>query len=74
MALAKVHEKLKEVQVVPCNKKSKALYNYSPVSILPVISKFVERAIHDQLVFYFSKSCHIYLSAFRSGYGVKLLF
>jgi hypothetical protein len=43
--------------------------NYRPVSILPVISKFFERAINDQLVFYFSKIVHPYLSAFRSGYG-----
>jgi hypothetical protein len=40
------------------------------VSILPVISKFFERAINDQLVFYFSKIVHPYLSAFRSGYGL----
>jgi hypothetical protein len=43
-----------------------------PVSILPVISKKkIERAINDQLVFYFSKHFHPYLSAFRSGYGCQ---
>jgi hypothetical protein len=41
------------------------------VSILPEISKFCERAINDQLVFYFSKIFHPYLSAFRSGYGCQ---
>jgi hypothetical protein len=71
--LGKFPEKLKEAQVVPCYKKSNALdkSNYRPVSILPVISKFFERAINDQLVFYFSKIFHPYLSAFRSGYGCQ---
>ena len=45
--------------------------NYRPVSILPVISKFFERAINDQLVFYFSKIFHPSLSAFRSGNGCQ---
>ena len=71
--MGKFPEKLKEAQVVPCYKKSNALdkSNYRPVSILPVISKFFERAINDQLVFYFSKIVHPYLSAFRSGYGCQ---
>jgi hypothetical protein len=58
ISLAKFPEKLKEAQVVPCYKKSNALdkSNYRPVSILLVISKFVERAINDQLVLYFSKT------------------
>ena len=73
ISLAKFPEKLKEAQVVPCYRKSSALdkSNYRPVSILPVISKFVERAISDQLVLYFSKVFHPYLSAFRSGYGCQ---
>jgi hypothetical protein len=29
------------------------------------------KAINDQLVFYFSKNVHPYLSAFRSGYGCQ---
>jgi hypothetical protein len=40
------------------------------VGILPVISKFFERAINDQLVLYFSKIVLPYLSVFRSGYAV----
>ena len=71
--MAKFHEKLNEAQVVPCYKKSNALdkSNYRPVSILLVISKFVERAINDQLVLYYSKIVHPYLSAFCSGYGCQ---
>jgi hypothetical protein len=43
--------------------------NYRPVSVLPTISKFVERAIFDQLtdVFHFHPS----LSAFRKGFGCQ---
>ena len=71
--MGKFPEKLKGPQVVPCYKKSNALdkSNYRLVSILPVISKFFERAINDQLIFYFSKIFHTYLSAFRSGYGCQ---
>jgi hypothetical protein len=43
--------------------------NHRPVSILPVISKFVKRAIHEQLTEYFNNHFHLFLSAFRSGYG-----
>ena len=68
--MGKFPEKLKEAQVVPCYKKSNALdkSNYRPVSILPVISNFFERAIN------FSKIFHPSLSAFRSGYGCQTAF
>jgi hypothetical protein len=51
ISLAKFPEKLKEAQVVPCHKKSNALdkSNYRPVSILPVISKFFERAMQQTI-------------------------
>jgi hypothetical protein len=73
ISLAKFPEKLKEAQVVPCYKKSNALdkSKYRPASILPVISKIFERAINEQLVLYFSKKFHPYLSTFRSGYGCQ---
>ena len=71
--MGKFPENLKEPQVVPCYKTSNALdkSNYRPVSILPVISKFFERAINDQLVFYFRNIFNSYLSVFRSGYGCQ---
>ena len=49
--------KLKEAQVVPLHKKNSQLKvgNYRPVSILPVVSKFFERAIYEQLSHYFEK-------------------
>ena len=62
---------LKQAQVVALHKKNNALdkSNYRPVSILPVISKFFERAIYEQLTEYFNNHFHPSLSAFRSGYG-----
>jgi hypothetical protein len=64
-------DQLKQAQVVALHKKNNALdkSNYRPVSILPVISKFFERAIHEQLTEYFNNHFHPFLSAFRSGYG-----
>ena len=46
--------KLIEAQVVPLQKKNSQLEvgNYRPVSILPVVSKFFERAIYEQLFFH----------------------
>ena len=66
-------EKLKEAQVVPCFKKNDMLdkSNYRPVSILPFISKFYERAIYEQLVSYFDNIFHPMLYAFRAGYGCQ---
>ena len=64
-------DQLKIAQVVALHKKNNALdkSNYRPVSILPVISKFFEWAIHEQLTEYFNNHFHPFLSAFRSGYG-----
>jgi hypothetical protein len=44
---------IKTAQVRPLFKKKNILEkgNYRPVSVLPTISKFVERAIFDQLTF-----------------------
>jgi hypothetical protein len=49
-------DQLKQAQVVALHKKNNALdkSNYRPVSILPVIAKFFERAIHEQLTEYFN--------------------
>ena len=43
--------------------------NNRPVSILPVVSKFFERAIYEQLSHYFENIFHPFLSAFRPGFG-----
>jgi hypothetical protein len=63
--------KLKEAQVVPLHKKNSQLEvgNYRPVRILPVVSKFFERAIYEQFSHYFENIFHPSLSAFRPGFG-----
>ena len=45
------------------------LVNSRPLSILPVVSKFFERAIYEQLSHYFENIFHPFLSAFRPGFG-----
>jgi hypothetical protein len=46
-------------------------FNNRPVSILPTISKFYERAIYEQTVTFFDRVFHPSLLAFRSGYGCQ---
>jgi hypothetical protein len=60
-----------ETQVVPLHKKNSQLEvgNYRPVSILPVVSKFFEKAIYEQLSHYFENIFQPFLSAFRPGFG-----
>ena len=64
---------LKKAQVTPLHKKNSTLEkgNYRPVSILPVLSKIYERAIHIQISEFFNSHFNIFLSAFRSGYGCQ---
>jgi hypothetical protein len=51
-------DKLKTAQVRPLFKNNNILEkgNYLPVSVFPTISKFVERAIFDQLTDFFQFS------------------
>ena len=66
-------DRMKVAQVVPLHKKNSTLEkgNYRPVSVLPVLSKIFERAIHCQLVEFFNHHFNDYLSAFRPGYGCQ---
>ena len=66
-------DKLKTAQVRPLFKKNNILEkgNYRPVSVLLTISKFVERAIFDQLTDFFNFHFHPSLSAFRKGFGCQ---
>jgi hypothetical protein len=69
-------DKLKTAQVRLLFKKKNILEkgNYPPVSVLPTISKFVERAIFDQLTDFFNFHFHPLLSAlkkFRKGFGCQ---
>ena len=65
---AKVPDNLKEAHVVQLHKKNSQLEagNYRPVSILPVVSKFFERAIYQQLIDYFDNIFNPYLSVFKT--------
>jgi hypothetical protein len=45
--------------------------NYCPISVLPTISKFYERAIFDQLMEFLNNHFNPLLSAFRSGFGCQ---
>ena len=66
-------EKLKAAQVSPLFKKNNSLdkSNYRPISVLPTISKFYERAIFDQLMEFLNNHFSPLLSAFRSGFGCQ---
>jgi hypothetical protein len=67
-------DRMKVAQVVPLHKKTPSTLdkgNYRPVSVLPVLSKCFERAIHCQLVKFFEHHFNDYLSAFRTGYGCQ---
>ena len=46
-------------------------FDYVPVSALPTISKFYERAIFDQLMEFLNNHFNPLLSAFRSGFGCQ---
>ena len=66
-------EKLKAAQVSPLFKKNNSLdkSNYRPISVLPMISKFYERAIFDQIMEFLNNHFNPLLSAFRSGFGCQ---
>ena len=63
----------KRAEVVPMFKKGSKLDagNYRPVSILPILSKVLERAINVQLTDFLEKNSllHVSQSGFRGGYS-----
>ena len=68
-----VPSELKKARVKPLYKKGSRLDagNYRPVSILPVLSKILERAVNDQLNEYLCKKGLLYdfQSGFRKGFS-----
>ena len=64
----KVPDGFKEAKVIPLYKKGNSNLegNYRPVSILPVISKLLERIVYDQLYKYLCDNNLIY--QFQSGF------
>ena len=70
-----VPDDLKEARVVPLFKKGDKNVEgyYRPVSILPVISKLLERIVHNQVYFYLGENNMIYKqqSGFRQSFSTK---
>lgn len=62
-------KKLKIAKVVPLYKKNESflIENYRPISVLPSMSKVLERVMHSQLVNYFSINNIFY----RNQYGFR---
>ncbi len=66
---AKVPTEWKSARVIPLFKKGKKddIDNYRPISILPMVSKVLERVVHIQLVKYIRD--HKILSPYQCGFG-----
>ena len=64
---------LKLAEVTPVHKKQSRTIkdNYTPVSILPPISKIFERNMFDQISSYIEKYLSPYLCGFRKGYSTQ---
>ena len=64
----RVPDDWKAARVIPLFKKGKAedMDNYRPISILPVLSKILERAVHRQLYHYLQQ--HNILSPYQCGF------
>ena len=62
----------KKAKIIPVHKSGpfSVLDNYRPISILPVISKIIEKAIHRQLITYLDQNA--LLSQFQFGFRPKL--
>ena len=75
LAKGEVPEILKQAKVLPLFKKGARdeVGNYRPVSILPVLSKILEKVVFCQLDSYLSKNNLIYdfQSGFRKGFSTN---
>ena len=72
ISLSTVPDKSKISKLKPLFKKGSRTdpKNYRPISLLPLISKIFERAIHDQLQYFLeeNKILYKYQSGFRKSY------
>ena len=64
---------LKAADILPTHgKKDKSdNENYSPISILPTLSKIYERCMYDQMCQYFDQILSIYQCGFRRSYNAR---
>ena len=63
----------KYAEVVPVFKKDNNLImkNYRPVSILPALSKILEKIVHEQLQTFLNQILHPRIAAYRRGYSCE---
>ena len=66
-------EKLKMADITPTHKKEETIFknNYSPVSILPCVSKLFERNMYDQVGIFMERHLSTHLCGFRRGYSAE---
>ena len=66
-------ENAKLAEVIPLFKKDDSLVmkNYRPVSILPSLSKILERIIHNQLLTFMDSILDPRMAAYRKGYSCE---
>ena len=66
-------ESLKNADVVPIHKKEERTKkeNYSPVSLLPIVSKLFEREMYNQILLYIDKYLSPYSFGFRKGHSTE---
>ena len=65
----------KEAKVFPLHKSGDvdSTNNYRPISILPVVSKIIERAVHNHVYSYVTQNCilNVHQSGFRPKYSTE---
>ena len=66
-------ESLKLADVIPVHKKDERSNkeNYRPVSLLPIVSKLLERDMYNQIHSYIEKYLSPYLFGFRKGHSTE---
>ena len=62
---------LKKGEITPVHKKDETTNkeNYRPISILPTVSKIVEKILYSQIYAYFNRKLSANICGFRKGYG-----
>ena len=66
-------DELKLADITPIYKKDdpNKSKNYTPVSVLHVVSKFFEKTVHDQISQYINSFLTPYLCGYRKGFGTQ---